>query len=126
MASGSSVEETVEAIIDEKWNELVKDITLHIAAAAPKGLSSEDIPADLVEKEKEVFRAQLNNEGKPAEIIEKIILGKIGKFFSENCLLEQAFVKDPDQKIKGLLSGTGKTVGDEIEIRRFVRFGLGE
>mgnify|MGYP000014687264 CR=1 FL=1 len=110
----------------EEFQELVKDITLHIAAAAPKGLSSEDISSDLVEAEKDVFRAQLNNEGKPAEIIEKIILGKIGKFFSENCLLEQAFVKDPDQKIKGLVASTGKTVGDELEIRRFVRFGLGE
>lgn len=115
-----------ETAAKSEFQELVKDITLHIAAAAPKGLSSEDIPAELVEAEKDVFRAQLNNEGKPAEIIEKIILGKIGKFFSENCLLEQAFVKDPDQKIKGLLSGTGKTVGDELEIRRFVRFGLGE
>jgi len=109
-----------------EFQDLVKDITLHIAAAAPKGLSSDDISADLVEAEKDVFRAQLTNEGKPAEIIEKIILGKIGKFFSENCLLEQAFVKDPDQKIKGLVSSTGKTVGDELEIRRFVRFGLGE
>ena len=115
-----------ETAAKEEFRELVRDITLHIAAAAPKGLSSEDIPTDLVEAEKDVFRAQLNNEGKPAEIIEKIILGKIGKFFSENCLLEQAFVKDPDQKVKGLLESTGKAVGDELEIRRFVRFGLGE
>lgn len=115
-----------ETAAKEEFRELVRDITLHIAAAAPKGLSSDDIPTDLVEAEKNVFRAQLNNEGKPAEIIEKIILGKIGKFFSENCLLEQAFVKDPDQKVKGLVESTGKAVGDELEIRRFVRFGLGE
>ncbi|MGE9271187.1 MAG: translation elongation factor Ts [Verrucomicrobiales bacterium] len=120
---GAKEEETATK---PEFQELVKDVTLHIAAAAPKGLSREDIPSDLVEAEKDVFRAQLNNEGKPAEIIEKIIMGKIGKFFSENCLLDQAFVKDPDQKVKGLVDSTGKTVGDELEIRRFVRFGLGE
>ena len=110
----------------DEFRDLVKDITLHIAAAAPAGLSRDDIPADVVEKEKDVFRAQLANEGKPAEIIEKIILGKIGKFFSETCLLEQAFVKDPDSTIKKLVENTGKQLGDDLVIRRFVRFGLGE
>ena len=110
----------------DDFRSLVKDITLHIAAAAPKGLSRDDIPADLVEQEKEVYRAQLANEGKPAEIIEKIIQGKIGKFFSETCLLEQAFVKDPDQKIGKLVEAASKELGDNLEIRRFVRFGLGE
>lgn len=110
----------------DEFRDLVKDITLHIAAAAPKGLSRDDIPADLVEQEKDVFRAQLANEGKPAEIIEKIIQGKIGKFFAETCLLEQAFVKDPDQKIEKLVDSVANQLGDELEIRRFVRFGLGE
>ncbi len=110
----------------EEFRDLVKDITLHIAAAAPQGLSRDDIPAELVEKEKDVYRAQMQEEGKPAEIIEKIIMGKIGKFFAESCLLEQAFVKDPDQKVGKLVESTGKTIGDELVIRRFVRFGLGE
>ncbi|BCX47096.1 elongation factor Ts [Haloferula helveola] len=115
-----------ETAAKDEFRELVKDITLHIAAAAPKGLAREDIPEDLVEKEKDVFRAQLANEGKPAEIIDKIIMGKIGKFFSETCLLEQAFVKDPDNTIKKLVENAGKSLGDDLEIRRFVRFGLGE
>lgn len=115
-----------ETAAKEEFQTLVKDITLHIAAAAPQGLSSEDIPADVVEKEKDVYRAQMANEGKPAEIIEKIIMGKIGKFFKESCLLEQAFVKDPDSSIKQLVESTGKSLGDDLEIRRFVRFGLGE
>ena len=115
-----------ETAAKEEFRELVKDITLHIAAAAPQGLSRDDIPAELVEKEKDVYREQMKEEGKPAEIIEKIILGKIGKFFSESCLLEQAFVKDPDQKVGKLVEATGKTLGDELVIRRFVRFGLGE
>jgi len=115
-----------ETAAKDEFRDLVKDITLHIAAAAPKGLAREDIPEDVVEKEKDVFRAQMANEGKPAEIIEKIIMGKIGKFFSENCLLEQAFVKDPDSTIKKLVEGTGKSLGDQLVIRRFVRFGLGE
>ena len=115
-----------ETAAKDEFKDLVKDVTLHIAAAAPKGLSPDDIAAETVEAEKDVFRAQLANEGKPAEIIEKIIMGKIGKFFSESCLLEQAFVKDPDQKVGKLVEATGKSVGDELVIRRFVRFGLGE
>src|SRR5690606_16611254 len=78
----------------ESFQELVKDLTLHIAASAPKGLSREDIPADVVETEKEIFRARLADSGKPENIIENILKGQIGKFFAENCFLEQGFVKD--------------------------------
>ena len=117
-----------DAAAKEEFQSLIKDITLHIAAANPKGLSREDIPADVVEKEKEVFRGQLANEAKPkpAEIIEKIIEGKIGKYFAESCLLEQAFVKDPDTTVGQLVESTGKKIGDSLVVRRFVRFGLGE
>ncbi|BCU76812.1 translation elongation factor Ts [Luteolibacter sp. LG18] len=108
------------------FRELVKDLTLHIAAAAPRGLSREDIPADVVEAEKEIFRAQLADSGKPANIIENIITGKIGKFFAESCFLEQGFVKDPDTSINKLLEAKGKELGDTLTVRRFVRFGLGE
>lgn len=110
----------------EGFRDLVKDITLHIAAAAPKGLSRDDIAPELVEAEKDIFRVQLANEGKPAEMVEKIILGKIGKFFAESCLLEQAFVKDPDTTIKKLVEKVGKDLGDSLEVRRFIRFGLGD
>jgi elongation factor Ts len=115
-----------ETATKEEFRDLVKDITLHIAAIAPKGLSREDISADAVEREKEIYRVQLANEGKPAEMIEKIIMGKIGKFFSDNALLEQAFVKDADVTVKKLVEAKGKELGDTLVVRRFVRFGLGE
>lgn len=118
--------ESGETAAKDEFRDLVKDITLHIAAAAPKGLSRDDIDSDVIEKEKDVYRAQMANEGKPAEIIEKIIQGKIGKFYSESVLLEQAFVKDPDQNVGKLVEATGKQVGDTLVVRRFVRFGLGE
>ncbi|MFD0893267.1 elongation factor Ts [Luteolibacter ambystomatis] len=108
------------------FRELVKDLTLHIAAAAPRGLSREDIPADVVEAEKDIFRAQLADSGKPANIIENIINGKIAKYFAESCFLEQGFVKDPDTSITKLLEAKGKELGDTLTVRRFVRFGLGE
>ena len=110
----------------EEFRDLVKDITLHIAAAAPKGLSRDEISADIIEAEKNVYRAQLAAEGKPEAMIEKIVEGKIGKFFSEAVLLEQAFVKDPESTIKKLVEAKGKEVGDTLVVKRFVRFGLGE
>jgi elongation factor Ts len=110
----------------EEFRDLVKDITLHIAAAAPKGLSRDEITADIIEAEKSVYRAQLAAEGKPEAMIEKIVEGKIGKFFSEAVLLEQAFVKDPETTIKKLVEAKGKEVGDTLVVKRFVRFGLGE
>ena len=115
-----------ETAAKEGFRDLVKDITLHIAAAAPKGLSREEISEATVEAEKDIYRAQLAAEGKPAEMIEKIVMGKIGKFFSEAVLLEQAFVKDPETTIKKLVEAKGKEVGDTLVVRRFVRFGLGE
>ena len=110
----------------DAFRDLVKDITLHIAAAAPKGLSRDDIAAELFEAEKDIFRVQLANEGKPAEMIEKILLGKLGKFFAESCLLEQGFVKEPDITIKKLVEQVAKDLGDTLEVRRFIRFGLGD
>lgn len=110
----------------EEFQNLIKDVTLHIAAANPKGLAREDIAPEIIEKEKEIFRVQLADEGKPAEMIEKILMGKLGRFYAENCLLEQAFVKDPDTTIKKLVEATAAKLGDSLTIRRFVRFGLGE
>ena len=110
----------------EEFRDLVKDITLHIASMAPKGLSRDEITADIIEAEKSVYRAQLAAEGKPEAMIEKIVEGKIGKFFSEAVLLEQAFVKDSDTTIKKLVETKGKEVGDTLVVKRFVRFGLGE
>jgi elongation factor Ts len=110
----------------DSFRELVKDLTLHIAAAAPRGLSREDIPAETVEAEKDIFRAQLADSGKPDNIIENILKGKIAKFFAESCFLEQGFVKDPDTSISKLLEAKSKELGDTVTVTRFTRFGLGE
>lgn len=110
----------------DSFKELIKDLTLHIAASAPKGLSREDIPQSVVDNELDIFRTRLEAEGKPANIIENILKGQIGKFFAESCFLEQGFVKDPDVKISALLEAKGKELGDTLTVTRFVRFGLGE
>lgn len=109
----------------ETFKDLVKDITLHIAAAAPSGLNREDIPAELVQAEKDLFLKQLEGSGKPAEILEKIVQGKLGKFYSEQCLVDQGFVKDPDTTISALLEAKGKSLDDKLVINRFVRFAVG-
>ena len=108
------------------FKELIKDLTLHIAACAPKGLSRDDIPQAVVDNELDIFRVRLEAEGKPANIIENILKGQIGKFFAESCFLEQGFVKDSDIKISALLEAKGKELGDTLTVTRFVRFGLGE
>ncbi len=115
-----------ETASSESFKDLVKDLTLHIAATSPAGLRREDIPADLVESEKDIFRKQMEGQGKPADILEKIIEGKLGKFYSERCLLEQGFVKDPDTTIKALLETKSRELDDSVTVTRFVRFGLGE
>jgi elongation factor Ts len=110
----------------DSFKELIKDLTLHIAACAPKGLSREDIPQSVVDNELDIFRTRLTAEGKPANIIDNILKGQIGKFFAESCFLEQGFVKDSDIKISALLEAKGKELGDTLTVTRFVRFGLGE
>lgn len=120
---GTTKSETADA---DSFKELIKDLTLHIAACAPKGLSRDDIPQSVVDTELDIFRVRLVAEGKPANIIENIIKGQIGKFFAESCFLEQAFVKDSDIKVTALLEAKGKELGDTLTVTRFVRFGLGE
>ena len=110
----------------DTFKELIKDLTLHIAACAPKGLSREDIPQEVVDTELDIFRARLAESGKPANIIENILKGQIGKFYAESCFLEQGFVKDDKVKVNDLLAEKGKELGDTLTVTRFVRFGLGE
>jgi elongation factor Ts len=104
----------------------VKDIAMHIAAAHPVYVKSEDIPQEFIEKEKNIYAAQITN--KPANIIDKIVQGKLEKFYEETCLLDQIFVKDPEQKkkIKDLLVENIAQLGENIIMKRFVRFQLGE
>ena len=101
-------------------SELAKDICMQIAAARPEYLKREDVPAEAVEKEMEILKVQAMNEGKPAEIAEKMVQGRIGKFYAEVCLLDQEFVKDSSQKVGNLISSKG------AEIVRFARFEKGE
>lgn len=110
----------------EAFQELIKDLTLHIAACSPKGLSREDIPADVVDAEREIYRARLADSGKPENIIDKILEGQMNKFYSESCFLDQPFVKDDKQTVTQLLEAKGKELGDTLKVTRFVRFGLGE
>ncbi len=108
------------------FQELVKDLTLHIAACAPKGLAREDISQAVIDTEMEIYRARLADSGKPANIIEKILEGQIGKFYAESCFLEQPFVKDDSLTVAKLLDAKGKELGDTLKVTRFVRLGLGE
>ncbi len=105
---------------------LVRDIAMHIAAANPIYVSREDVPQDVIEREREIYRAQVTN--KPPQVIEKIVDGKLEKFFSDTCLLEQVFIKDPEgkQKIKDLITEKVAKLGENIVLRRFARFQLGE
>jgi len=110
----------------DDYKELVKDIAMHIAAANPSYLSRDDVPQDIIEREKEIYRAQIKD--KPQHVIEKIIEGKLDKFYTETCLLDQIFIKDPEQKkkIKDLITDNIARLGENIVIRRFIRFQLGE
>src|SRR5882724_4475058 len=109
---------------NEIFREFVKDITLHIAAAHPLYVNREEVPAQLVESERAIYEAQV--KGKPANVISKIVDGKLEKFYSTVCLLEQAFIKNPDQTIDDLLSAKIAELGENILIRRFVRYLVGE
>ncbi len=110
----------------DDFREMVKDVAMHIAAANPGYLSREEVPQDVIEREKEIYRAQVTN--KPPQVVDKIVEGKLEKFFSDTCLLDQIFVKDPDQKkkIKDLITEKVAKVGENIVVRRFVRYQLGE
>lgn len=103
-----------------------QDICLHIAAMNPMAISAAEMPADVVNKEKEILRAKGLESGKKAEMIDKIVEGQIRKFLAESCLVDQAFVKNPDIKVSDYMKETGKKAGGEISIRRFVRYELGE
>jgi elongation factor Ts len=110
----------------EDFKELVKDVSMHIAAANPSYISRDEVPQDVIESEKEIYRVQIKD--KPQHVIEKIVEGKLDKFYTDTCLLDQIFIKDPEQKkkIKDLISDNIARLGENIVIRRFVRFQLGE
>ncbi|WP_068496354.1 translation elongation factor Ts [Paenibacillus kribbensis] len=110
----------------DQFKDFVRDIAMHIAASNPRYVRREEVPQEEIEKEKEILKAQALNEGKPEKIVEKMVEGRIGKFYEEFCLLEQSFIKDPDKTISTLINEKISTIGENISLRRFVRFELGE
>ncbi|MCB0368981.1 MAG: elongation factor Ts [Bdellovibrionales bacterium] len=114
-----------EALNSADFKTFTQDVALHIAAMNPMALSSNDMPADVIAKEKEILKAKNLEQGKKPEMIDKIVDGQIRKFLAESCLVEQAFVKNPDLKVTDYAKETGKKVGTTVEIKRFVRFELG-
>ncbi|MEY2496055.1 MAG: elongation factor Ts [Verrucomicrobiota bacterium] len=109
---------------NENFREFVKDITLHIAAAHPLYVSREEVPAKMIESEKAIYEAQV--KGKPENVLSKIVEGKLDKFYSTVCLLEQGFIKNPDQTVKELVASKIAELGENIVIRRFTRYLVGE
>ena len=109
---------------NESFREFVKDITLHIAAAHPLFVTRDQVPESLIEREREIYRDQV--KGKPANVVERIVDGKLDKFFGSVCLLDQAFIKNPDQSIKDLIASKIAQLGENIVVRRFTRYVVGE
>ena len=110
----------------DDFKDMSKDIAMHIAASAPMSVSREEIPQETLEREKEIYADQARQSGKPENIIEKMTEGRINKFYQENVLLEQTFVKDPDKTVADLITETVAKLGENILISRFSRFQLGE
>jgi len=110
----------------DDFQALAKDIAMHIAASNPFYIRREDVPPETLEREREIYRGQARDSGKPEKVIEKIIEGKLQKYFNEVCLLDQPFVKDPNLSVQDLLNGLITKVGEKVEIRRFSRFQVAE
>ena len=110
----------------DDFNEFTKNIAMHIAATSPVGISQEDVPQDVVDREMDIYRAQAREMGKPDKIVDKIAEGKLSKFFKESCLMNQAYVRDPDKTITDYLNEVIGKTGERISIKRFARFQIGE
>lgn len=118
--------ETDFAAKNEDFRSFVKDVAMQIAASKPEYVVREEVPLEIIEKEKEILKAQALNEGKPEKIVEKMVEGRIEKYYKEVCLMEQPFVKDSDKSIQQLMTEMIATIGENISIRRFARFEMGE
>jgi len=110
----------------DDFNNLVKDVAMHIAAASPRWLRREEVPPSEVEKEKQIYRAQMEKEGKPANVMEKIIEGKLGSFYSQFVLLDQPYIRDDKMSVGQLVAQASAKTGENIQVSRFVRFRVGE
>jgi len=118
--------ETDSAARTAEFQTLLKDVAMQIAAASPRYIRPEDVPPEELEREREIHRRQALDSGKPEKFVDKIVEGKMERFYSEVCLLEQAFIKDPDRKVGDLILETGARLGENIQVRRFARYHLGE
>jgi elongation factor Ts len=111
---------------NEDFIQFAKDIAMHIAATNPVAISTEDVPQEVLDKEMDIYRAQALEMGKPEKIVDKIAEGRLKKFYQENCLMEQAFVRDPDISVTDLLNQLIAKIGENISVKRFARFQIGE
>ncbi|MBW1833487.1 MAG: translation elongation factor Ts [Deltaproteobacteria bacterium] len=111
---------------NDDFKEFAKNIAMHIAATNPVGIASNDVPEEVINKEKEIYRAQAIELGKPENVVDKIVEGKLNKFYKDNCLLNQAYVRNPDVNISDLLNDLIAKMGENITIKRFVRFQIGD
>lgn len=109
----------------DQFRELARDIAMHVAASNPVAVERDGVPADLMERERQIYVEQAEESGKPANIVEKIVAGKIDKFLAEVCLLEQKFVKDPERSVQDLITDCVGKMGENISIKRFARFQIG-
>jgi elongation factor Ts len=110
---------------NEAFKECAKNIAMHIAASNPIAVRPEDVPAEIISKEKEIYAAQARETGKPEQVIEKIVEGKLKKFYEDSCLLNQAYVRNPDLTVTDLLNDLVAKIGENVSVRRFVRFQVG-
>ena len=111
---------------NDDFKSFAKNIAMHIAASNPLGITSEDVPQAVIEKEKEIYRAQALELGKPANVLDKIVEGKLKKFYQDNCLMNQPYVRNPDISVADLLNELIVKIGENISIKRFVRYQIGE
>jgi elongation factor Ts len=109
-----------------EFQTLLKDIAMQVAAASPRYVRREEVVAEELEKERSIYRQQALEQGKPAQIVDRIVEGKMERFYSEVCLLEQAFIKDPDKKVSDIVADAVARLGENIQVRRFARFHLGD
>ena len=110
----------------EDFQQFARDLAMQVAAQQPEWLVREDVPAEVIEKEKEIYREQVAREGKPPQVVDRIVTGKLEKFFKDVCLMEQPFIRDPDRPIEQLRKELAGKLGENIQVRRFVRFELGQ
>jgi elongation factor Ts len=108
----------------DPFREFTHDVAMHVAAASPRWITRDEVPAEVVEREKAIYAEQV--KGKPENVLEKIVTGKLEKFFAETCLMEQAFIKDPDRTVEQLRTDLVGVIGENVEVRRFARYQLGE